>query len=88
MIECLDCKKQISETALNCPQCGSITKYKKKEDSILYQSIFMLVIISIFLFFHFSTFGERFWNKDYSECLSVFNNEYCEDLRKSFFKHF
>lgn len=49
MIECLDCKKQISISANACPHCGCITENKKNRDSNIKKILFLIVIPIIVL---------------------------------------
>ena len=34
LIECEDCNKQMSETAMACPHCGSSIQYQKKYEEV------------------------------------------------------
>ena len=42
MIECLDCKKQLSISANACPHCGCITENKKNRDSNIKKILFFI----------------------------------------------
>ena len=49
MIECRDCKKQISISANACPHCGCITENKKNRDSNIKKILFLFFIPIIIL---------------------------------------
>lgn len=63
LIECPECKKQVSNIAKMCPHCGyklNATENKRRNKKVLWSVIFaLLTILTIGLFFYISNEREK-----------------------------